>query len=324
MTGLFSALTGSRKKRRRRREGHIPVMLDTVLEGLACPPGAIIVDGTFGGGGHSLAFLEEIPSSKVYALDQDPAAEERAKALTDQFEGRFFFEAANFRRLAELSIPLADSILLDLGVSSFQLDEGGRGFSFRVDAPLDMRMNTREGPTAHEFLSSASEDELVRAIRDYGEERSWRRIVAALVDARRRGFVPATTVELVKLIESCVPAPRPGRKILHPATLTFQGLRIAINAEMEALEEVLPVAFNQLKAGGRLAVISFHSLEDRMVKRTFRRLAGRPEHGFDSRPSDEREVSGKLLQTKPFLPTEAEIQANPRSRSARLRIIEKL
>jgi 16S rRNA (cytosine1402-N4)-methyltransferase len=324
MPARSSALTSPKKKRRRRRDGHIPVLAETVLRGLNPPPGALILDGTFGGGGHTASFLRSIPDSRVIALDRDPAAEPRVAALEQEFPGRISFHGVNFRDLPDLSLPPLDSALFDIGVSSFQLDQAERGFSFRFDAPLDMRMDPRSGLSASAFLQTASREALVEAIRDFGEEPSWRRVVDTLLQARQSGFVPSTTGELVKLLEGCLPPRRPGRSSIHPATLSFQGLRMAVNGELEALAAVIPATFERLKPGGRLAIISFHSLEDRIVKRAFRQLAGRPEHAGDSRPQDERLVQARLVQSKPFAPTAGEIIANPRSRSARLRIIEKL
>ena len=202
------------------------------------------------------------------------------------------------------------------------------GFSFREDAPLDMRMDTRVGRTAAEFLETAAESELIEAIRDLGEEKQWRKVMEATLRARGTGRLERTA-SYASLIEETIgggPKFRKGKRVqkIHPATLTFQGVRIAVNRELSVMEKAIPEAFSLLKQGGVLAVISFHSLEDRYIKRTFRRLAGRPEHRMDSRLQEERPVLAKMLNTKAIQPTEEEIERNPRSRSARLRVLRKL
>ncbi len=304
--------------------GHLPVLLDEVLNAFAPLNGGTMLDATFGGGGHSRELLKAHAELAILALDCDPAAAPRAKALTADFPGRLHFHPLNFDQLNLLPDKDFAAALFDFGVSSFQLDTADRGFSFRNDAPADMRLDPTTGLSAAEFLETASRDDLVRAIRDYGEEPRWRRVVEAIVDARGSGTLQRTK-SLAALIEQ---AAGPGKRrfsgpSLHPATKSFQGIRIAVNDELGVIERALPVAFKKLRPSGILAAISFHSLEDRIVKRLFNRLAGRPEHGHDHTPQDERTALGELITRKPITPTEAEQQRNPRSRSARLRLIRK-
>ncbi|MEM0964688.1 MAG: 16S rRNA (cytosine(1402)-N(4))-methyltransferase RsmH [Verrucomicrobiota bacterium] len=301
--------------------GHEPVLLRETLEGLAADRGGKFLDATFGGGGHSRAILSANPANRLMALDRDPSAGERAALFEADFQGRFTFRAMDFGQLEKLEERDFDGILFDLGVSSFQLDEGSRGFSFRMDAPLDMRMDPGSGISASEFLETAEEKELVEAIRDFGEEKFWRRIVQSITDARGTGSLSRTS-SFAELIVNAVPAIAK-RSRIHPATRTFQGVRIAVNRELDSIQDSLPEAFNRLAPEGRLAVISFHSLEDRLVKRFFRRKAGRPEGANDSRPQDERTVEATLPFSRPTRPSEDEVQANPRSRSSRLRLLVK-
>ncbi|MBC2603995.1 16S rRNA (cytosine(1402)-N(4))-methyltransferase RsmH [Puniceicoccus vermicola] len=302
--------------------GHEPVLLQECIEGLGADRGGRFLDTTFGGGGHSRAILEANPANHLTALDRDPAAGERAARFAEEFPGRFSFHKMDFGDLGSLEESDFDGILFDLGVSSFQLDEVDRGFSFRGDAPLDMRMDPTQGISAAEFLETASEDSLVEAIRDLGEEKFWRRIVGAILDARGTGKLSRTST-VADLIRSAVPAAA-ARGRLHPATRSFQGIRIAVNGELDAVRSALPAGFLKLAPEGRMAVISFHSLEDRIVKRFFRARAGRPVGANDSRPQEERTVEAKLPFTRPLRPTETEIQNNPRSRSSRLRVLVKI
>jgi 16S rRNA (cytosine1402-N4)-methyltransferase len=285
---------------------HKPVLLKESLEGLDLKPGEIFFDGTLGSGGHTEAVIERHPKVRVVGIDQDPEAIRRVGEKL-KIETRL----SNFRQLdsalKSLGLEKVDAILLDIGLSSDQLESSGRGFSFMKDEPLDMRMSAH-GFTAADILNSWEEPAIELILRGFGEERYSRRIAAEIV-ARREVKPFSRTTELVAAIESAVPGGYKNGKI-NPATRTFQALRIAVNGELDALEEGLKKGFEALNPGGRLAVITFHSLEDRIVKNFFRSLA-----------SEER---GVIQTKKPIVPTESEVKENPRSRSAKLRIIKKL
>jgi len=305
---------------------HIPVLTAEVLTGLNIRPGAWTIDGTLGGGGHTAQILaQSAPAGRVLGLDSDPAAIRRVgtKFADAQASGRLIAIASNFAEMATIAQTHAfapvDAILLDLGVSSFQLETAERGFSFRHDGPLDMRFDPTHGTSAADIVNTWPEKELADLIYQYGEESRSRRIARYL--AAHRPF--HTTAELAQAIEQAVGGRRGSR--IHPATLVFQALRIAANRELESLAAVLPQALPLLKRGGRLAVISFHSLEDRIVKQWMQREAS-------SYVRDAMSVYGGHTRTptltivtpKPITATAQEIADNPRSRSAKLRVAERV
>jgi 16S rRNA (cytosine1402-N4)-methyltransferase len=300
---------------------HIPVMLGEAVEGLAVQTGGRYLDGTFGRGGHARAVLSRLgPDGRLLLMDRDPSAIAAAQA---EFAGdpRVLIRHANFSSLAEWDETDAglDGVLLDLGVSSPQLDEAARGFSFMTDAPLDMRMDTTQGESAADFLARAGEREIADVLWNYGEERHSRRIARAIV-ADRDASPFTRTGQLAGLCERIVGRREPGK---HPATRSFQALRIQVNGELEAVQGGMTAALERLKVGGRLAVISFHSLEDRAVKLFIRDHSGRVQNSRRGPPV--LAAPARLAAVgKAQFPSAAEIAVNPRSRSAVLRVAEKL
>jgi 16S rRNA (cytosine1402-N4)-methyltransferase len=282
---------------------HEPVLVDEALELLAVSPGGLWVDGTVGLGGHAAEILRRsAPDGQLLGLDRDPETLEEARQALQPFGERARLVHADFRQLRELMAPAsASGILLDLGISSRQLDEAGRGFSFRAEGPLDMRMDRSHGPTAADVVNRMRETDLADLIYRFGEEPRSRRVARAIVEARRRAPI-ATTTALAEVVRRAARG-RPG---LDPATRTFQALRIHVNRELERVGATLAELANLLAPGARLVVIAFHSLEDREVKHTFRELA---KSGF------------RVLTRKPLRPTLEEARRNPRSRSAKLRAL---
>lgn len=304
---------------------HKPVMMAEVLDALRPKPGGIYADGTLGGAGHAAAILAaSSPAGRLFACDRDGVAIEAAQRRLAEFAGRFEIRHGNYAELADwVPAGSCDGVLLDLGVSSPQLDVAERGFSFQQDGPLDMRMDRSRGMTAADLVNGAGADELARIFWQYGDEHQSRRFARAIeMDRCTRRF--ETTRQLADLIERL--NPRAGRKA-HPATKVFQALRIAVNDEMGSLERGLVGGLKILKSGGRLAVITFHSLEDRLVKE-FGRSRAR-DYEFDGdvdipelrRP---RQPEVRLVNRKAILPGDVELAENPRSRSAQLRVMEKL
>ena len=296
---------------------HKPVLLEEVVKILSPRDGKTYLDCTFGGGGHTRRILESA-DCKVVSLDRDPAAIERAKAVSADYPDRFEFRPLAFSDLDMLGGESFAGILFDFGVSSFQLDTPERGFSFMREGPLDMRMDTTKGFTAREYIESADESELVEILREYGEEPRARKIARAIIAAREAGKI-STTAELAKAIAEAAPS----HERIHPATRAFQALRIKVNDELGEIKRALPKAFAALESGGVMAAISFHSLEDRIVKKFFKKAAGRPEDRFDTSFVQDRVKLAELLTRKPILPSEEETANNPRSRSAKLRAIRK-
>ena len=305
------------------KQSHISVLLEEVVTALAPRDGAIFVDGTFGAGGYARALLERA-ACRVYGIDRDPSARDAGADLAKRYDGRFDFLAGRFGDMAELlagsGVATVDGVTLDLGVSSMQIDQPERGFSFQKDGPLDMRME-RSGPSAADLVNSLPEGELADILWRFGEERHSRRVARAIV-ADRKADPFTTTRQLAELVRRVVPGSKDG---IDPATRTFQGLRIAVNDELGEVERGLAAAEKLLAPGGRLAVVSFHSLEDRLVKDFLKDgsgLAARPSrHLPDVKSATPR---FRLISRKPIVASAAELAANPRSRSAKLRVAEKL
>jgi 16S rRNA (cytosine1402-N4)-methyltransferase len=295
---------------------HISVLLNESIDGLAIKSGDTIVDGTLGGGGHTLEIVKRFGKGvRIICLDLDMDAISRTKELIKDFESNIIFKNNGFQDiekvLLDLNISKVDRILLDLGLSSFQLEEGGRGFSFQKDEPLLMTMKknpSKEDLTAYTIVNTWKEETLADIIYGFGEEKYSRKIAKAIVEARVEKEIK-TTFDLVKIIEGAVGRFYKGKKI-NPSTKTFQALRIATNSELQNLEEVIQKGFKSLVSGGRIAIISFHSLEDRIVKKAFVQL--------------KEDNIAKIINKKPIVPSEKEIKLNPRSRSSKLRLIEKI
>ena len=305
---------------------HVPVLLEETVSWLATDPGGWYIDGTAGAGGHAAAILAAAGlDARLLALDRDAEALALARAALAPFAGRAILERANFSEMAEVAarhgIRGVKGILLDLGVSSMQLDVPSRGFSFMSAGPLDMRMDSRQELTAAALLKRLSPEELAAVLREYGEEPMARRIARAVAEALARNEPLETTAQLAELV-SRAKGGRRGRT--HPATQTFQALRIAVNGELAALEKALPAALDLLAPGGRLAVISFHSLEDRRVKQFMAAHEGRMESlaKGGSRWSGQWPRARRMAR-KPIGPSEEEMARNPRSRSAKLRVLER-
>ena len=309
---------------------HVPVMLSEVLGMLSPRANGVYLDGTFGGGGYAEAILQAAPCT-LWAIDRDPDAIARGASLAARFPGRLQLIHGQFGNmldlLAERGVTALDGVVLDIGVSSYQLDDPARGFSFRGDGPLDMRMD-RSGPTAADLVNQLPERELADLLFQLGEERASRRIARAIVAARTEtvpGRDPGitTTAQLAAIIRSVLPPDRSG---MHPATRSFQALRIRVNDELGEIERALDQASRLLAPGGRLVVVAFHSLEDRIVKRFMGDAAGRAPapSRHDPRGLAARPIPGfRLLTARPLRPSATETAANPRARSARLRALER-
>ncbi len=303
-------------------DGHQPVLKKEVLKALTPSEGYWYLDCTFGGGGHSEAILESAKNIKITALDCDHEAIDRAKILHTKYPQQFNFHNVNFSNLDRIPGSGYAGAIFDLGLSSFHVDSKERGFSFKYDGPLDMRFDRRTDLTASEFLETAPRNELVKAIRNFGEEPSWHRIVYKIFAARGTGILSETQsfADLVVKAKGKIA----GSRRIHPATKVFQGLRIYINRELEFIEKALPIAFEKLSPGGILAVISFHSLEDRIVKRYFRKMAGQPIHKEDQTPQQSRTSYAEILTRRPIQPGDDECEINRRARSAKMRVLKKL
>jgi len=304
---------------------HIPVLFNETIEMLDCKPGDIIVDGTLGGGGHAQAILERIlPGGTLIGIDRDPDALEAASRRLDKYQDSLITIHDNFANLESildrLGIEAIDGMIMDLGVSSYQLDKGSRGFSYQSNAPLDMRMDPTQELSAHDVVNKYDERRLARIISQYGEERWAARIAKFIVNNRPIN----TTAELTQVIKAAIPA-KARRQGPHPAKRTFQAIRIEVNKELEILEDAIESAVSKLRSGARLCIITFHSLEDRIVKNTFKKL----QNPCTCPPDVPICICGnqplvEVITRKPIIPSEQEISQNPRSRSAKLRACQKL
>lgn len=306
---------------------HVSVLLEECIQALCIKPDGIYVDGTLGGAGHSSQIVKRLTTGRLIGIDRDPKALKAASERLAPYSDRVTLVHSNFSRvdqvLDELGIDGVDGILLDLGVSSPQLDEAERGFSYMADAPLDMRMNSQDSLTAYEVVNLWPREELRRILYEYGEERYAPQIASA-IDRRRAERPIETTLELVDVIRSAMP-PQALREKQHPAKRSFQAIRIAVNDELGAVSRVMDAAISKLNSGGRLAIITFHSLEDRIVKNAMASAA----KGCTCPPEFPVCVCGKtpkvkLVSKKPIVSSEEELQRNPRARSAKLRVCEKI
>ncbi|MEG1472566.1 MAG: 16S rRNA (cytosine(1402)-N(4))-methyltransferase RsmH [Christensenella sp.] len=307
--------------------GHVPVLYEKTLELINLENGKLIVDGTLGGAGHAQGILERIsPDGKLIGIDKDAAAIERCTKRLEQYKEQITLVHSDFKQIKQvletLGIKEIDGAVLDLGVSSFQLDEGERGFSYNADAALDMRMDRDSAFSAYDVVNEYSQDDLCRVIRDYGEEKWAARIAQFIVQERKISSI-GTTGQLTEVIKKAIPAGA-RRNGPHPSKRTFQAIRIEVNGELSGLSEAIEDYVSVLASGGRLAIITFHSLEDRIVKQTFRKLFDPCECPKDFPVCVCGKTSQvKLITRKPLLPTEAELETNPRARSAKLRVAEK-
>ena len=307
--------------------GHTSVLLFETVGSLNIIPGGCYVDGTLGGGGHAFEVCKRLGNGRLIGIDQDGDAIEAASRRLMPFQDKITIVRSNYRRIAqvleELGIEKVDGIYLDLGVSSWQLDQPERGFTYRADAPLDMRMDQRQSRTAADLVNSCSEEELTRIIRDYGEDRFARNIAKHIVREREKEPI-MTTGRLAEIIKGAIPA-----KVRatggHPAKRTFQAIRIELNGELTVLEESIDTMIDLLNPGGRLSIITFHSLEDRIVKNRFRIN----EHPCTCPPDFPvcvcgKKSKGRVVTRKPILPSEEEMRENSRSKSAKLRVFERI
>lgn len=306
---------------------HIPVLLEEVIEGLSIKPDGIYIDGTLGGAGHSSEIVKRLTTGKLIGIDQDENALKKASEVLEEYKDKVIFIHNNYENidkvLDQLNIDGVDGVLLDIGVSSHQLDEGSRGFSYHQDARLDMRMNENQEFSAWNLVNEYSESELERVILEYGEE-SWAKRIAEFIVEERKEKTIDTTLELVEVLKKAIPI-GVRRNMPHPGRKTFQAIRIEVNRELDVLKSAIPKIVERLNKGGRLAIITFHSLEDRIVKNEYRDLFTQcicPSEIPICMCDKKREI--KIITRKPIVATEDELEYNIRSRSAKLRIAEKI
>lgn len=304
---------------------HVSVLLEECLEALNIKKDGVYVDCTLGGAGHTKEILKRLDTGKVIGIDQDQDALNNARNILAEYKNIELVHS-NFEEIERIIKEYApegvDGILMDLGVSSYQLDEGERGFSYMKDAPLDMRMNQDDSFSAFEVVNEYDEEKIYRIIKDYGEEKFAKRIAGFILKARQEQPI-RTTLELVEIIKNAIPA-KARREGPHPAKRTFQAIRIEVNRELSILKDTIENAVDGLKPGGRLAIITFHSLEDRIVKNTYRDLMDPCTCPKNMPCVCGKTATVKILTRKPILPSDEEIEENPRSRSAKLRVLEKL